>query len=149
MIIGIEGPDGMIVPMILRAAMIGTGESSEQQVEEILEMAIRRGATKLGRLREVFEELFPGVEHDIPDMGEINIAKLAGGMITSDNCNRALKVKRVMVEAVQEAIKHEYNAAEWDDFTDEERADLLLVLDGSCPFAYPTPSSHPWHHPQH
>ena len=50
----------------MRAAMIGTGESSEQQVNDILEMAIKRGAAKLGRLREVFEELYPGVEHGIP-----------------------------------------------------------------------------------
>ena len=65
-IIGIDGPDGNILPLIMRAAMIGTGESSEQQVNDILEMAIKRGAAKLGRLREVFEELYPGVEHGIP-----------------------------------------------------------------------------------
>ena len=132
MIIGIDGPDGNLVPMILRAAMIGTGESAEQQVEDILEMAIKRGGAKLQRLREVFEELYPGVEHDIPDIGDMNIAKFAGGMITSDNCNGALKVKRCMVAAVQDVIKHEYTAKEWDAFTDKEQAAKLLVLEGDC-----------------
>ena len=131
-IIGIDGPDGDLVPMVLRAAMIGTGESAEQQVEDILEMAIKRGGAKLQRLREVFEELYPGVEHDIPDIGDMNIAKFAGGMITSDNCNGALKVKRCMVAAVQDAIKHEYTAEEWDTFTDKEQAAKLLVLEGDC-----------------
>jgi hypothetical protein len=43
-----------------------------------------------------------------------------------------LKVKRLLVEAVQEAVKHEYTAEQWDAFSDEERAAKLLVLEGDC-----------------
>ena len=131
-IIGIDGIDGNIVPMILRAAMIGTGETAEQQVGDILEMAIKRGGKKLARLREIFEELFPGETHNIPDVSEMNIAKLANGMITSDNCNAAMKVKRLFVAAVQEAIKYEYTTEEWDAFSEQEQTDKLRVLEGDC-----------------
>ena len=66
-IIGVDDADGELLPIILRAAFVATGETSEQQVEDILEKAIKRGARKLKRLREIFEKLFPGVPHDIPD----------------------------------------------------------------------------------
>ena len=63
----------------------------------------------------------------------MNIAKLGnGGMITADNCNPALKVKRLMVEAVQAAIKHEHTAEEWDALSEEEQVAKLLVLEGDC-----------------
>ena len=131
-IIGIDGPDGELVTIILRGAMIGTGETSEQQVDDILEKAIKRGGAKLKRLREIFEELFPGEPHDIPDPGEMNIAKFKDGMISSDNCNSALKVKRLLVAAVQEAIKHNYTAEEWEAFNAEEKEAKLRVLEGDC-----------------
>eukprot|EP00966_Prymnesium_polylepis_P059052 1368957-Prymnesium_polylepis.1 len=91
-IIAIDGDDGELVPIVLRGAFVATGETSEQQVADILEKAVVRGALKLTRLREVFEDLFPGVPHDIPDASEMDIAKLGGGgAVTSDKCNSAMK----------------------------------------------------------
>ena len=63
-----------------------------------------RGAAKLTRLREVLEELFPGMPHDIPDPSEMDISKLGGGgAVTSDNCNGAMKVKRLLKAEVARA----------------------------------------------
>ena len=107
-IIAIDGPDGNLLPLVLRGAFIATGETSEQQVADIIGKAIERGGAKLKLLRATFEELFPGAAHNIPDDGEMDIAKLAGGAATSDNCNGALKVKRLLVEAVAEAVKSKY-----------------------------------------
>eukprot|EP00966_Prymnesium_polylepis_P214227 4960950-Prymnesium_polylepis.1 len=67
------------MPIVLRGAFVATSETSEVQVGDILEKAIARGGAKLKLFRKTFEELFPGVAHDIPDGAEMNIAKLGGG----------------------------------------------------------------------
>lgn len=131
-IIGIDGPDGALLCVILAATVIGSGESSEEQVEDILEKVFKRGASKVKRLREIFEELYPGVDHNIPDVSEMDIAKLAGGMISSDNCSPAMKVKRLLEAAVQDAVKHHYTAEQWDAKSSTEQAAELLVLQGDC-----------------
>ena len=76
LIIAIDGEDGVLVPVILRAAFVTEGETSEQQVADILSKVFARGAIKLGRLREVFIELFPDAPHNIPEPSELTIAKL-------------------------------------------------------------------------
>ena len=96
-------------------------------------MGIKRGAAKITRLKAVYEELYPGEPHGIPSAAEMNIVKLCGGgMATSDNCSPAMKVKRLLVVAAQEAVKHQHTEAEWDSFSDAERAAKLLVLQGDC-----------------
>ena len=132
-IIAIDGPEGSLLPIVLRGAFVATGETSEQQVADILEKAIGRGGAKLEALRKTFEELFPGVPHDIPDRCEMNISKLGGGgAATSDNCNGALKVKRLLIEAVQEAVKASHSDAEWDALTEAERVKQLSVYEVDC-----------------
>jgi hypothetical protein len=131
-IIAIDGPDGELLPIVLRGAFVATGETSEQQVDDILVKAIARGRDKLDLLRVTFEELFPGVTHDIPDGSEICISKLAGGAVTSDNCNGALKVKRLLVEAVQAAVKAKYTTASWEALTEAERASRLCCYEVDC-----------------
>ena len=132
-IIAIDGPDGDLMPIVLRGAFVATGETSEVQVSDILEKAIARGGAKLKLFRETFEELFPGVAHDIPDGAEMNIAKLGGGgAVTSDNCNGALKVKRLLVEAVQDAVKAGHTDAEWEALPEAKRTELLATYEIDC-----------------
>lgn len=132
-IIAIDGPNGELVPVILRGAFVARGETSEDQVADILERAVMRGAAKLTRLRAVFEELFPGVPHEIPDSTGMDIAKLGGGgAICSDNCNGALKVKRLFKEAVEQAVKDSYDTDTWGSFTKEQQSAKLLVLEIDC-----------------
>jgi hypothetical protein len=50
-IIAIDGPDGELMPIILRGAFVARGETSEDQVADILEKAVMRGGAKLGRRR--------------------------------------------------------------------------------------------------
>ena len=132
-IIAIDGPDGELVPIVVRGAFVATGETSEQQVDDILERALARGAAKLTRLREVFEELFPGVPHDIPAANEIDISKLGnGGAVCSDNCNPAMKVKRLLKAEIQAAVEAKYDAAAWAALSEEEKAAKRLVLEIDC-----------------
>ena len=129
LIIGIDGEDGVLVPVILRAAFVTEGETSEQQVADILSKVFERGVRKLERLREVFEELFPGVPHNIPDPSELTIAKLgSGGGISGDNCNGALKTKRLIAEAVQQAVVERCGAS-WSNLSAVDQAAKLLVLE--------------------
>ena len=131
-IIAVDGPDGTLLPIVMRGAFVATGESSEQQVADILEKVIARGANKLKQLREVFEELFPAVQHDIPDGSQMDIAKLSGGAVTSDNCNGAMKVKRLLVVAVQDAVKAKYSDADWEALPEATRTDKLRVYEVDC-----------------
>ena len=156
-IIAIDGEDGVLLPIIMRAAFIASGETSVEtvkvpacvtpacvspplslpsmshpQVDDILERVIKRGAAKLSLLRVIFEELYPGVSHSIPAASELSIAKLSRGAITSDNCNGALKVKRLMVEQVQTAVKAEFTDAEWSALSSEQQTSRLLVLEVDC-----------------
>ena len=131
-IIAIDGPDGDLMPIVLRGAFVATGETSEQQVADILEKAIARGGAKLALLRTTFEKIFPGVAHYLPDPSEMCVSKLAGGAITSDNCNGALKVKRLLVEVVQAKVKATYTADAWAALTEAERVKRLGVYEVDC-----------------
>ena len=70
--------------------------------------------------------------HNIPDVGEINLAKLSGGMISGDNCSPAMKVKRLLAAAVQDAVNHSYTLEQWEALSTKEQAASLLVLEGDC-----------------
>ena len=66
----------------------------------------------------------------------MTIAKLGGGgAATSDNCNGALKVKRLLVDATQEAVRAKYTDEEWEALGEKQQAAMLLVLEVDC-----------WHH---
>ena len=97
-----------------------------------MEKVIPRGAEKLERLRQVFEELYPGVEHDIPDASEMTISKLGRGAVCSDNCNGAMKVKRLVAKEVQTAVTLKHTKAEWEAFSEEEKTVKHLVLEIDC-----------------
>ena len=62
----------------------------------------------------------------------MNLAKLSGGMISGDNCSPAMKVKRLLVAAVQDAVNHSYTLEQWEALSTKEQAASLLVLEGDC-----------------
>eukprot|EP00965_Chrysotila_dentata_P135986 4495606-Pleurochrysis_carterae.AAC.2 len=80
----------------------------------------------------LFESLFPGVAHNISAADEVSISKLGGGgVITYDNCNGAMKVKRLLVRAVQEAVAAEAReeGGGWANLPEEEKKARALVLE--------------------
>ena len=123
LLIAITDENDELVPLLLSAAHAVEGESSEDQCTAVLEMIERAGA-RLTRWEEVISEKFPEYDHDISEASEMNIGKLGfGGAVATDNCNPALKLKRLLVERIKEA------AEEIDE--DED----VLVLEVDC-----------WHH---
>eukprot|EP00965_Chrysotila_dentata_P001219 39391-Pleurochrysis_carterae.AAC.1 len=91
-----------------------------------------RGGKKLARLRQVFEELLPELQHEIPRDAEMRISMLGGGgAITSENCNAALnKVKNLLKRAVQDAVHAGAEArGDWDTLSDAAKEARQLVLE--------------------
>ena len=63
----------------------------------------------------------------------MDISKLGGsGAVTSDNCNGAMKVKRLLVAEVKEAVEAKHDAATWAAFTEEEKAAKTPTLEIDC-----------------
>jgi hypothetical protein len=55
--------------------------------------------SNLDRWRTVHEEMF-GQNHDIPPGTSIDMAKLEGGMITTDTCNGAHLLSKLLSEEI-------------------------------------------------
>ena len=63
---------------------------------------------RLLRLHEVMDKRFPGNPHSIPLPAQIDIQKLGhGGVITTDTCNQAQKVRRILCEIVVGALDYD------------------------------------------
>jgi hypothetical protein len=63
---------------------------------------------RLIRLHEVMKNRFPGSSHFIPLPEQIDIQKLQhGGVITTDTCNQAKKVRRILCQLVDGALDYD------------------------------------------
>ena len=55
---------------------------------------------------EVTKEMYPDFQHNIPNKSEMSISKLAkGGLLTSDTCNTARKIRLLLCEKIEEAAR--------------------------------------------
>ena len=75
-LIALENDAGELKPLILSAAHILEGESSEQTCAAVLKQ-IESGGARLGRWAEVHEHMHPDDAHDIPDVSEMNMTNAA------------------------------------------------------------------------
>ena len=56
---------------------------------------------RLNRVRAVLDEASPGNSHQVPSADGIDVEKLSrGGTITTDTCNTAQKLRRILIEAI-------------------------------------------------
>mmetsp|Transcript_13403 Transcript_13403/g.29103 ORF Transcript_13403/g.29103 Transcript_13403/m.29103 type:complete len:910 (+) Transcript_13403:516-3245(+) len=104
--------DDEIQPLVLSTSIILEDETSERQVEAIVEM-ISTAGQRLERWTEVMEEMYPDYIHNIPDPSSMNIGKLGyGGALTTDTCNGARKTRRLLVDLVKTAAEEMMAAAD-------------------------------------
>ncbi len=97
---------GDFLPILLTTGIIPENEKSEELCKTILEVIADKGQL-LDKWKQVHEELF-GNDHDIPDSSELNVTKLANhGVITTDTCNSARKLSRLLREAIAEKARQE------------------------------------------
>ena len=60
---------------------------------------------RLNRVREVLDEVSPGNSLQIPSADGIDVEKLSrGGTITTDTCNTAQKLRRILIGAIPGAF---------------------------------------------
>ena len=60
---------------------------------------------RLNRVREVLDEVSPGNSLQIPSADGIDVEKLSrGGTITTDTCNTAQKLRRILIDAIPGAF---------------------------------------------
>jgi hypothetical protein len=60
---------------------------------------------RLNRVREVLDEVSPGNSLQIPSADGIDVEKLSrGGTITTDTCNTAQKLRRILIDAIPRAF---------------------------------------------
>ena len=93
--------DNVLNNIVLSSSIVLEGETSEQQVNSIIEM-LEQGGQRLKRWKEVIEAKFPSFKHDISTDKEVNIGKLGdGGAVTTDTCNSAKKTRRLLVNVIK------------------------------------------------
>ena len=90
-------------PLLVSSSIIPKDERSETIRDSIMDTLRQMGAN-LDRWRAVHEEMF-GQTHDIPPGSSIDIVKLEGGVITTDTCNGARLVSKLLADEIDQAVK--------------------------------------------
>jgi hypothetical protein len=86
-------------PLLLTSSIIPKDECSETIAEAVLE-AINTKASHLDGWATVHEKMF-STTHDIPCSSEIHLSKMEGGLVTTDTCNSARLLGKILVDAVE------------------------------------------------
>ena len=119
MIVGIMGEGNKIDPVVLSSCIFSEDETAEKQAESIIDEVsaspqlfirtflltnvcvvsqFKSLQSRLARLREVVSELCPDKLNQVPTEEGVDIKKLGdGGLVTSDTCNVAQAVRRIIV----------------------------------------------------
>jgi hypothetical protein len=88
---------------LISSSIIPKDEHSETICDAIID-TLRQMGDNLDRWIAVHENMF-GQNHDIPPGSSIDIAKLEGGMITTDTCNGARLLSKLLAEEIDLAVK--------------------------------------------
>ena len=89
--------------MLLSSCIIPRDERSETVCQAILD-TLNDKARYLDEWTVVHEKMF-GKDHSIPPGSEIHLSKLEGGLVTTDTCNAARLLGRLLVDAVDQAVE--------------------------------------------
>ncbi len=88
--------------MLLSSCIIPRDEQSETICQAILD-ELNSKAEYLDHWTIVHEKMF-GPNHSIPPGSEIHLSKIEGGLITTNTCNSARLLGRLVVDAVENAV---------------------------------------------
>lgn len=92
--------------VLMSCCIFPEDETAKQQIESIDNFLKEQGAL-LEEWKLVIEKMYPDYVHDIPDAASLDLGKLAdGGVVTTDTCNSAKSVMRMMIELIIERGKN-------------------------------------------
>ena len=111
-------------PLLVSSSIIPKDERSETIRDSIMD-TLRQMGSNLDRWRTVHEEMF-GQNHDIPPGTSIDVAKLEGGMITTDTCNGARLLSKLLAEEIDRRVKEKKE--ELGEATKDEDSALLVII---------------------
>ena len=91
-------------PIILQSAKVGIGEKSEDTVE-IMKEILEDSKEYLEWLKEICEREFPYFKYDIPPSSAVTLSNCKTSVISSDCCNQAQKIRRLMKDDIEKEIR--------------------------------------------
>ncbi len=115
----------LIRPLLISSCIFPEDERSETVSKAIIE-TLSNKAKLLDQWILVHQSMF-GNNHDIPSANEIHLSKLNRGVITTDTCNSARLISRLLADAIRMAVeeKIQQNGDNPEDHT-------VIVLTQDC-----------------
>ena len=104
LIVSLKTEDGKLDPVLLSTSILAENESSEVVCDSILDTISRKGEL-LTKWKDMYVALYgeDDTDHDIPPAESLCITKMADhGTITTDTCNGARKIARLLKSAIEE-----------------------------------------------
>ena len=132
----IELSDGSIIDVVLRGAALTEGGEALDTVHLLESKFFARGRRQLTRLRSVYEEQNgkgSWARDGLPAPSRLGSHQLGNGcVLMTDTCNPARCERRMLREAVQQAIPAAMGEVAWAALSTAERAKLLRCYEGDC-----------------
>ena len=130
----IENADGEFEDVVMRSAALTPGKTAQIEAETLEENIFKRGAAKLDGWRAVHVELFgPEAAADIPESDRVALDRLGGGgMVSSDTCNQARALTRLIVEMVAARVEAKIGPESWAAMTKDEQQAAIRCHQGHC-----------------
>ena len=113
--------------MLVSSSIIPKDECSETIRDAIMDTLCQMG-DNLDQWRAVHEDMF-GQTHDIPHGSSIDIVKFEGRMITTDTCNGAHLLSKLLAEEIDHAVKAKKE--ELGNAVEDEDAFLIVIIQDS------------------
>ena len=121
--------------LCLRGVFPPANKTAEGELAAIKELCLESLKKQLENWRLIHALMFPDEEHSIPDAGGLTLARLAGGgAVKSDGCNQAIKMCKLMEEAVLDAYIDglEGKKEEWEALSGEEQDEAVRTYVVTC-----------------
>ena len=91
-------------PLLISSCIFPEDERSETVCKAIIDTLIDKSKL-LDQWMTVHESMFPNHQHDIPSGSDIHLSKLQYGLITTDTCNSARLLSRLLADKVKSAVE--------------------------------------------
>ncbi|MEC7288055.1 MAG: hypothetical protein VXU42_05120, partial [Verrucomicrobiota bacterium] len=119
----------------LRGAMVPENKTAVGELNVIINQQVFVSLRKRLELWiKIHHQMFPGKAHSIPSPRSFSLARLAKSAVKSDGCNQALKMCRLVKEAIITAYIESLDGkqAEWDGLTETEQEEAVRVYIVTC-----------------
>ena len=91
---------GHFLPILLTTGIIPENETSDKLCHAILNAIAHKGKL-LDKWKEIHESMYPGETHNIPHGSDLDLAKLAYGVVNTDTCHGARKLNQLLREEIE------------------------------------------------